>query len=62
MDWCSPLSSGLAVSAGGRLATRAASTIARQVELGKVRERRTHLGGEDVLDFLALLNHRQPRR
>ena len=64
MDWHSPGSprSGLAVSAGGGLATRAAWTIARQVESGKVLERLTDGRGEDGLDGPSVIRHRELRR
>jgi hypothetical protein len=52
----------LPVTAGGGLATRAAWTIARQVESGKLLERFPDGGGELGLNFSAFVHHCQPRR
>ena len=63
MNWCcpGPPRSGLTVTAGRGLATRAAWTIARQVESGELLERFADAGGQDGLDFPGF-SHRQPRR
>ena len=54
---CSPLS-GLTVTAGGGLATRAVC----QIELGEILERLADLGGEGFLNFPPFMDHREPRR